>query len=146
MPAHLVKIAVGVTDVDHLASLQQARVARMVSAGQAPVLRHVTRNTPRRAAEIVDGGSMYWVIRGFIRVRQRIVRFETANDEEGRAACAIVLDPRLQRTALEPFRPFQGWRYLDAAKAPYDVRQEDGGQADEMPPGLAEELRQLGLL
>ncbi len=142
---HLIKLCVGVEDIDHLARLQAARLQKAAAENRPPVLRHVTRNMPRRADEVLAGGSLYWVIRGFIRVRQRIVGLEPVTDD-GRPACAIILDPVLQRTSLEACRPFQGWRYLEAGRAPYDVRGEEGGAAESLPPGLAEELRQLGLL
>ncbi len=146
MTIHLVKLAVGVESVEHLTLLQAGRLERMRNQELEPRLRHVTRSTPRRAEEVLDGGSMYWVIRGFIRVRQPIVGFEETTNDEGRPACGILLDPRLTRTSLEPFRPFQGWRYLDVVKAPYDIADTGSRVNDTLPPGLAEELRSLGLL
>ena len=140
---HLLKLAVGIDGVDHLRAVQAARLAR---TGR---LIHVTRYRPRRAEEILAGGSMYWVVRHRIRVRQRIVgldRHETAAG--GKPKCAIVLDPALIATDPVHRRPHQGWRYLDAANAPRDLGPV-GTVAlpeDAFPPEMAAELRALGLL
>lgn len=139
MTLHLVKLAVGVESVDHLAAIQAGRLRR---EGH---LWHVTRQTPRRGAELLDGGSTYWVIRRAIRVRQRLVGLEQFVDGEGISRCALVLDPELVRTEQWPRKAFQGWRYLDAADAPPDARGAAAG-TDELPPAMAEELRELGLL
>jgi len=143
---HLIKMAVGVEDVRHLAEIQTRRLRQARERGDAPArLCHITRQTPRRAAELTDGGSIYWVIRGFIRVRQKIRAIERGVNAEGRPACALVLDPGLVRTSLRACRPFQGWRYLGAETAPPDLSPATGGPAG-VPPEMAEELRQLGLL
>jgi hypothetical protein len=142
---HLVKMAVGVESIPHLEEIQARRLRLAAEAGGPAVLRHVTRNTPRRAEEIVDGGSIYWVIRGFIQVRQAIVEIAEHADSDGTPACALVLAPHVVRTELRPMRPFQGWRYLLAEKAPPDLRP-NGTAAGGLPPELAEELRALGLL
>ncbi|MFB3135201.1 MAG: DUF1489 family protein, partial [Rhodospirillales bacterium] len=92
-----------------------------------------------------DGGSLYWVIKGFIRVRQEIRAVERSVNAEGRPSCALVLDPRLVRTSLQACRPFQGWRYLGAESAPADLSPL-AGETDGVPRELAAELRQLGLL
>lgn len=145
MTVHLVKMAVGVESIPHLEEIQARRLRAAVEAGGPAVLRHVTRNTPRRAEEILDGGSIYWVIRGFIQVRQAIVDVAEHADSDGTPACALVLDPRVARTELRPMRPFQGWRYLAAEKAPPDLPA-NGTEAGDLPPEMAEELRALGLL
>jgi hypothetical protein len=85
------------------------------------------------------------VIRGFIAVRQRVLACEPGVNSEGRPSCALILDPALVRTQMRPSRPFQGWRYLPAAKAPPDVTGADDG-SDELPAEMADELRTLGLL
>ncbi len=141
MMLHLMKLAVGVRDVAHLRELQAVRLARQGK------LRHLTRNFPRRAEEIVDGGSMYWVIAGALVVRQRIPDITAAKHEDGSACAAIHLDPELVAVAGRPTRPFQGWRYLAAAAAPPDIA--DTGKADgvdELPETLRHELRTLGLI
>lgn len=139
MTVHLIKLAVGVEDIDHFLALQEQRIAR---EGR---LVHRTRQTPRRAAEVLDGGSLYWVIKGVIRVRQRLVGIETRENEEGIRHCYLLRDPVVVRTYPHPRRPFQGWRYLDPKDAPADLP--DGMVAEEEPPAeMLAELRELGLL
>jgi hypothetical protein len=142
---HIVKLAVGIRDVDHLAEVQIRRLAdiRARLGGEAK-LWHKTRHGPRRGRELLDGGSMYWVVKGRIAVRQRLLGFETDADEEGRRLCHILLDPVLVPTVSRRHRAFQGWRYLKAADAPAD--QPEGRREHDFPPALAEELRELGLL
>ena len=143
MALHLLKLAVGIEGVEHLQAVQEARRRR---TGR---LVHVTRFTPRRAGEILDGGSLYWVIKHRIRVRQRILRFDRHEDPAaGKAKCAIVLDPELIATDPVHRRPHQGWRYLEAADAPHDLGPVGaaGPPEDSFPPEMAAELRELGLL
>ena len=137
MTVHLIKLCVGVESVGHLAELQARRRAR------GAALRHLTRNTPRRAAELLDGGSLYWVVKGVIRVRQRLVAIEPARDADG-PRCALVLDAALVRTIPRAHRAFQGWRYLRAEDAPADLPMADSGGT--MPPEMAAELGELGLI
>lgn len=144
MTLNLVKLAVGIDDIDHLARAQQRRRVERVRAGQGDRLWHETRNAPRRASEILDGGSIYWVIKGRIRARQRLLAIETDVDDEGRRFCRLVLDPSLVETRPDPHRAIQGWRYLPGAEAPPD--QAAAAADGSLPAGLAEELRGLGLL
>ena len=145
MAVHLIKLCVGIDNIEHLAEVQARRLRQAAEAGGEPVLRHVTRNSPRRAAELLDGGSLYWVVRGFIQVRQAIVDVAEYKNGDGEPACALVLDPHLVRTELRPFRPFQGWRYLAPEKAPPDLRA-NGAEGGDLPAEMADELRALGLL
>ncbi|MDP6805269.1 MAG: DUF1489 domain-containing protein [Rhodospirillales bacterium] len=145
MTVHLIKLAVGVESVDHLAAIQSGRLAEARAEAREPVLRHITRNRPQRADEVVDGGSLYWVIKRVIQVRQQIVDVRSAAKSDGRPACALVLDPDLVRTRRRARRPFQGWRYLRPEDAPPD-RDSGVGGADALPLEMAEELRRLGLL
>ena len=115
MTLHLIKLSVGTEDILHLARWQ-ARRRRL--AGR---LFHQTRMTPKRTDELLDGGSIYWVIRGQIRARQRLLGIERQQDESGRAYALLVLDPELHRTAAVPHRAFQGWRYLQPEDAPQDL-------------------------
>ncbi len=143
MTLNLLKLAVGIEGVDHLRTVQAQRLWRK---GR---LVHVTRFRPRRADEILDGGSMYWVVRHRIRVRQRILAFERHEIEGGgKPKCAIVLDPELIATDPVHRRPHQGWRYLEGADAPRDLGPVGGLEAREeaCPPEMAAELRALGLL
>ncbi|MCP5367321.1 MAG: DUF1489 domain-containing protein [Hyphomicrobiales bacterium] len=135
MTVHLLKLCVGIDEVPQLEAVQARRLAEMGK------LRHVTRFTPRRAAEVLDGGSLYWVVRRFIRVRQPILGFEEVEDGK----CGILLAPKLVLTRPLPFRAFQGWRYLRPEDAPPDAP--ELGQVDsDMPAHMVDELRELGLL
>lgn len=139
MPLHMVKLSVGVEDVDHLAAWQKTRLK------QNGRLVHITRNTPKRAAEILDGGSIYWVIKKFIRVRQRVIGLERGVDAEGKPSCAIALDPALIRTELKEFRAFQGWRYFREDEIPADLGT-DSDTTEGLPDDMVQELKSLGLL
>jgi hypothetical protein len=138
-PLHLLKMAVGIGDIDEL---RRFRAARLKERGTSWVY---TRNRPRRTEEVLAGGSIYWVIRGQIRVRQLVTGFRSERDENGRAYCLIEVDPALVATAPRPWRPFQGWRYLTPADAPPDVPGGPGGIAA-MPERMLAELRALGLI
>ncbi|HEV2300787.1 MAG TPA: DUF1489 domain-containing protein [Stellaceae bacterium] len=135
MPLHLVKMAVGIEDIGQL---RRIRAARRQERGGSWVY---TRNRPLRAEQVLAGGSIYWVIRGQIRVRQRVVGFRSERDENGRRYCLIEVDDTLVPTLLRAFRPFQGWRYLSPADAPGDLERGEAPPPDRM---LAE-LRELGL-
>lgn len=144
MTLNLIKLAVGIDDPAHLVRVQSRRLADSVRSGSGGRIWHVTRNTPRRASELLDGGSIYWVIKGRIQLRQCLIAIETDRDEEGRRFCRLVLDPRLVETEVQPHRPIQGWRYLDPADAPPDRRM--SGPDSRLPAEIAAELRDLGLL
>jgi hypothetical protein len=136
MPLHLVKLAVGIDDIDQLRRIRKVRAAER---GGNWVY---TRNHPRRGAEVLAGGSIYWVIRGQIRVRQRVTGFRGERDDNGRRYCLIEVDGTLVPTLGRACRPFQGWRYLMPENAPPDRTQIGEPPCDRM---LAE-LRSLGLI
>jgi len=144
MTINIIKLCVGITDVDHLARAQGERLKKQKSMGIKPELRHVTRNHPRRSTEVLDNGSLYWVIKGFIRVRQPIIGLEDAVNDEGKPACAIILSNQLIKTQLRKFRAFQGWRYFKCEDAPDDINDQNGEAT--IPDSMAEELKKLGLL
>ena len=138
---HLTKLAVGVRDIAHLAQLQARRLE------QDPPLRHQTRNFPRRADEILEGGSIYWVIAGATLVRQRIVDIRPDGWDDGTACAGLILDPVLVPVAARPTKPFQGWRYLAAEAAPADLSaMPQAAGADDLPAAMRQELQSLGLL
>ncbi|MFQ6017359.1 MAG: DUF1489 family protein [Kiloniellaceae bacterium] len=139
MSLHLIKLSVGTEDVDGLARWQARRLR------QTGRLFHRTRMMPRRRDELLAGGSIYWVIRGYVRARQRLIGIERAADRQGRPSTLLLLDPELHRTLPRAHRPFQGWRYLAPEDAPLDLAELPRGVAD-MPPDMAAELRELGLL
>ncbi len=137
---HLVKLSVGTDDVEDLARWQAS--GRSVTADGLP--RHVTRMWPKREAEVLEGGSIYWVIKGVILCRQRVLRFDEVTRADGIRRCAFVLEPGPVRTAAAVRRPFQGWRYLDPADAPPDLRA--GTAAEEsLPPSLSAALAEIGV-
>lgn len=143
MPLNLIKLAVGITDIDHLREVQARRVqVRDDGSALIPVY---TRQVPKRGAEIVGAGSLYWVVRGSTTVRQRVLSIDTGVDEDGKSFCIIGVDPDLVPTVPTVQRPFQGWRYLQPEAAPADLSGA-AGAGDELPPHLAAELRSLGLL
>jgi len=142
---HLIKLCVGTDTVEDLLHWQSRRSAERIAAGLNPRPRHVTRMWPRRADELLRGGSLYWVIRGVIRVRQRIAALEPVTGEDGIRRCAIVFEPALIATLPRPRGPFQGWRYLPASDAPPDIGIAPGDDPD-LPPGLREALTNLGVL
>ena len=148
MSLHLLKRAVRIESVAHLARVQKARRDERRARGEKPVNWHFTRNFPRRAAQVLAGGSMYWIIRGEIVARQPIIALETRRRGDGRKRCAIGLAAKIIRTQPIAHRALQGWRYLGPHDAPPDLAtapsRADG--ADRLPDGLARELRELGLL
>lgn len=144
MTLHLIKLCVGADDVEDLQNWQNARLAEKRKRKEKPVLAHVTRMVPTRAAEILDGGSLYWVMKGIIRCRQRIVDIEPFVDGEGIKRCRLVLDPEIVLVRRRERRSFQGWRYLDPKDAPEDVKGVD--EVDDMPEEMRRELEELGLL
>lgn len=151
MALNLIKLCVGVDTVEQLASFQKRRRSELAAAGLPPYNRHLTRNFPRRVEEIMDpteggSGSLFWVIRREVRVRQPFHAIEEAVDHEGRRCCALVLEPDLIRVDPRPQRPFQGWRYLEAADAPRDLATGAHDEIDEMPEEMVRELRALGLI
>ncbi len=148
MTVHLLKMAVGIDSVDHLATVQSQRLERASAPGGTGDLRHFTRHAPRRADQVISGGSMFWIIKGYVRVRQNILgieRVEGHDGHEGRKRCALILDPELVKTELSPHKPLQGWRYFDPAGAPPDMTLSAPVESS-IPPDMAAELRELGLL
>jgi hypothetical protein len=135
MALHLIKLAVGIATLDGLRARQ---------AGAARPLRHTTRNFPRRAEELLDGGSIYWVIDRVVTARQRLVDIVTGDRADGSKGCDLLLDPKLVAVQGRFVKPFQGWRYLTAADAPLDEAAHDDGAA--LPAGMRVELARLGLL
>jgi hypothetical protein len=138
---HLTKLAVGVRDTDHLRELQAARMR------DNALLRHRTRNFPRRHLEVVDGGSMYWVIAGTMMARQRITDIVEDHRDDMTPCTGLILDPEIVPLAGRPTRPFQGWRYLDPDAAPADMPALGAiGGLDSLPAALRYELRALCLI
>lgn len=138
MALHILKLCVGIDDLDELRAAQRRRKKLQ---GR---LRHFTRHRPRRAAEVLDGGSIYWIIKGFVQARQRIIAIDHVTESSNGKHCALVLDSKLVATVWQPRRPHQGWRYLAPGHAPPDLPANSPGA--DLPPHLAADLRELGLL
>jgi len=138
---HLIKLSVGTESVDGLAEWHATKRAQ--TADGLP--RHVTRMWPKREAEILNGGSIFWVIKGAIQCRQRILRLDEQIGSDGIRRCAIVLEPNLVRTQSSLRRPFQGWRYLAPDDAPPDLP--EGRENEEaLPVELNQALAEIGVL
>jgi len=136
---HLIKLSVGTVSVEDLRRWQGRRLKL---SGR---VFHQTRMMPRRADELLRGGSIYWVIKGLVQARQRLSAIEPQIDGDGRRTTLLVLDPALVRTVATPHRAFQGWRYLTPEDAPPDLG-DAPGDAPDMPAEMIAELRALGLL
>jgi len=135
MPLHLIKLAVGAQTLEDVKRWQASRPRP---------LKHQTRNTPRRAEEILNGGSIYWVINRFLIARQRIVGIEDGKREDGTACTDLLLDPTLVQVQARAVKPFQGWRYLKASDAPADIAA--GAAPTPLPEALRRDLAALCLL
>ena len=136
---NLIKLSVGTESVDSLREWHKTPRAQ----GKDGLPRHVTRMWPKREADLLQGGSIYWVIKGFIQARQRIVRLDEVFGDDGIRRCAIVLDPELIRTTSAARRPFQGWRYLEAENAPVDLPRARANE--DLPPSLMNALAEIGV-
>jgi hypothetical protein len=145
MTVHLIKLCVGCDTVEELAIWQAERLKRLKRARKTPELCHRTLQTPRRRDEVLDGGSLYWVIKGFVLVRQRVLDLRPDAKDDGTACCGIVLDKELVATRAHSRRAFQGWRYLEVADAPKDAGVVDAAVED-VPRGMRDELRELRLI
>jgi hypothetical protein len=135
---HLIKLCVGCESVDDLSTWQQQRLREQ---GR---ITHVTRMRPKRGEALLQGGSLYWVIKGSVRVRQKLLALDDVADVDGRRACALVLQPGLVLVEPRVWRPFQGWRYLAGDDAPPDLSGAASGAS--LPEDLAAQLRQLGFV
>lgn len=141
MTLHLIKLCVGAAEVDDLIDWQRTPEAK----GPDGRPRHITRMWPREGARVLDGGSLYWVFKGLVLARQRIVALDKVDRGDGIERCALVLDAEVVRTLPQPRRPFQGWRYLKPADAPADLAPGRQGEAP-LPPKLQAALAELGVL
>jgi hypothetical protein len=137
---NLVKLCVGAERVEDLIDWQRERAAGLPDG----MPRHVTRMWPKRESELLNGGSLYWVFKGFILARQRVLRLDEVLGADGINRCAIVLNPEVIRTDSVPRRPFQGWRYLDPKDSPADLRR-TAATDDSLPPDLQAALADIGV-
>ena len=142
MPDHLniLKLCVGVESVGDLLDWQQSHPSPFATGER----RHITRMWPKRAAELLAGGSLYWVIKGSVQCRQRILRLDRVEGADGILRCGIIMEPAVVLTETAARRPFQGWRYLAGSEAPRDLPK--GRKLDDsLPPALAQALAEIGL-
>lgn len=142
MTLHLIKLCVGCDSIADLAAWQKKRAAQRKKDGGPADIMHITRMTPKRDEELLKGGSIYWVIKGQIAVRQRLRELRSVT-RDGVPHCALVLDQKLVPVERRGHRAFQGWRYLDAKDAPPDLK---GRAKTALPESLRAELTELGLL
>jgi hypothetical protein len=145
MALHLIKLAVGCDSVKELKSWVAERMQTAKKKGLPLHHVHVTRMVPKRVDELLSGGSLYWVIRGEIAAREKIIAIEPFRDRDGIGRCRLVMQPKVVPVLQRPMRPFQGWRYFTEDAAPPDLKAAGTGVA-EMPEPLRRELRELGLL
>ena len=145
MPLHILKLCVGAESISDLEEWIAERQAQRRARGEPAEQLHTTRMVPKRIEEIVNGGSLYWVIKGQVSARQRLIDIRPFTDGEGIGRCHLVMEPVVVPVEPRPFRPFQGWRYLQVKDAPRDI---DGRSGDlgVMPEQMRRELAELGLL
>lgn len=145
MALNMLKLCVGCDSVEDLEEWIAFRLDEKRRNGEPVEQYHTTRMVPTRAAEITDGGSLYWVIKANVQCRQRIIDIRPFTDSEGIGRCHLVLEPTVVRTDWQPRRAFQGWRYLKPEDAPLDIGDSSSGLAA-VPAQLRKELAELGLL
>lgn len=136
------KLSVGSESIATLQDWQKMVVRRRKKHGLSPYHEHVTRMFPKQVEALLDGGSIYWVIKGLIQCRNEIVALDQVTTEDGRKACSILMKPKLIPVIPTPKRPFQGWRYLKAGDAPADL--DEIGNTNDLPPELRAKLVNLG--
>jgi hypothetical protein len=142
---HLIKLCVGCVSVSDLQDWIRQKLNERKKRGLSREHMHRTRMVPKRLEELLDGGSLYWVIRGAVMCRQRLIDVRPFTDKDGISRCHLVLEPKLTPVEPRPWRAFQGWRYLEPKDAPRDLDRVAPG-ARSMPEALRRELRELGLL
>src|SRR3954471_11729908 len=145
MPLHLVKLAVGCESVKVLKSAVAERALKAKQDGRPRHHIHITRMVPKRIDELLAGGSLYWVIRGEIAAREKLIAVEPFRDRDGIGRCRLVMQPKVIAVSPRPMRAFQGWRYFAEQDVPPDLGKAAAGVAA-MPEPLRRELRDLGLL
>src|ERR1700749_1538137 len=146
MPLHILKLAVGCESVTELKQWVAERMKTAKKKGLPQRHVHITRMTPKRTEEILSGGSLYWVIRGEIAAREKIIAIEPFRDRDGMARCRLVMQPKVIAVSPRPMRPFQGWRYFREDAAPADFGRAEATGVAAMPEPMRRQLRDLGLL
>jgi hypothetical protein len=145
MPLHLIKLCVGCDTIGDLEEWIEENRTHHRRLGRLYEQTHTTRMVPKRLDALLDGGSLYWVIKGQVACRQRLLCVRPFTDGEGIGRCHLVLEPVVVAVQPRPCRPFQGWRYLEVKEAPGDLQRASGDVAV-MPEAMRRELADLGLL
>lgn len=144
MALHLIKLCVGIETVEDLEESLKRRLWQQKRLGMREFPFHTTRMVPKRAEEVLKGGSLYWVIKGNVQCRQKFKAIEPFKGDDGIGRCDLVLEPEIIRTHFQPKRPFQGWRYFKDSDVPLDlITGEDGEEV--LPMDLQAQLAELGL-
>jgi len=145
MTVNIIKLVVGADDLEDFYQFQQMSV---FDYDGVPANACNTRYKPKQADEILaTGGSLYRVIKNKIMCRQKIIGFEAIETPDKGSQCAIITDHDIIQTIIKPKRPFQGWRYFKPSDAPKDRGlYTGGGEFEEIPPEMEDELRDAGLL
>ncbi len=138
MTVHIIKLCVGVAEMAQLAHWQEIRLK------EHKRIFHITRMVPRRRSQVLDGGSIYWVMKGKITCRQQIIDIEEFTDEEGIRRCRLIFDQQLVPVRPSPRRAFQGWRYLEPDAAPPDLSRTELDK--DIPDEMRADLVELGLM
>ena len=145
MPLHLIKLCVGCDSISDLEEWIEENRAHHRRLGRDYEQTHTTRMVPKRMEELLDNGSLYWVIRGQVACRQKLLDIRPFTDSDGIGRCRLVLETKIVPVEPRPYRPFQGWRYLAVKEAPRDIDSRAGDLAT-MPEDMRRELAELGLL
>ena len=146
MPLHLIKLSVGADSVKDLKGWIADRIKVAKSKGQPAHHIHITRMTPKRVEQLLSGGSLYWVIRGEIAAREKLIAIEPFRDRDGIGRCRLVMQPKVIAVSPRPMRAFQGWRYFTEDAVPPDLGKAAAASVAAMPEPMRRELRDLGLL
>jgi len=144
MALNLIKLCVGIETVEDLEESLKRRLWTQKKLGLREYPFHTTRMMPKRADELLQGGSLYWVIKGQVQARQVLRSIDSFKDDAGIGRCDLVLEPEIIRTHLQPKRPFQGWRYFKASDVPLDLITGENGE-EVLPMELQAHLAELGL-
>ncbi len=144
MTLHIIKLSVGSESLEHMAAWQKLRLKELKARGAPPELIHVTRMTPKRGDELLQGGSIYWVVKSGIIARQKLLELRPLK-KDGVPYCGLVYDATLIPVHWQPRRAFQGWRYLEPKDAPADLKPGEVSE-EAMPADMKKELREMGLL
>lgn len=143
MALNMIKLCVGCHTPEELQEWIEFTLEDKRGRGEPAEQFHTTRMIPKRVDELTDGGSLYWVMKGGIQCRQRLVEVRPFRDAEGISRCRLVLEPKVIRTEWMPRRAFQGWRYLASEDVPADA---SASGTEQLPDSLRRELAELGLL